>query len=125
LIQSYPNFRTAAMNRLSPLLSVAAIAFGFSPAAFAASTTIWEGRWAGILKTGDAVSVTIAGGKVVGYTIRGAEPFGIAYCRITSTTVAFGDRQNYSVKLFMRNERTAFGTAHSPMGDGYASLTKQ
>jgi hypothetical protein len=78
-----------------------------------------------VLKSGDAVSVTILGGQVTAYTIRGAEPFGIEYSRITLTTVAFGDRRNYSVKLFRQNDRAALGIAHSPIGDGSALLTKK
>jgi hypothetical protein len=91
----------------------------------ALATSAWDGTWAGSFKTGDPVSVTIAGGKVIAYSFRGAAPYGIEYSRVTRTTVAFGDKQNYSVRLFKRDERTAFGTAHSPIGDGSTSLTKQ
>jgi len=109
-----------------PILSIVMPLVTLVPlAAVAGSNTSWEGTWSGSLKTGDMVSVTIAGGKVVGYSIRGAEPFPIQYSEITARTISFGDHQNYWVKLIKENDRTAFGTAHSPAGDGSASLTKQ
>jgi hypothetical protein len=79
----------------------------------------------GLLNKSEPVSVTIAGGKVVGYAIRGGEPFGIEYSRITLTTVSFGDRGNYVVRITKTGATTASGTAHGPLGDGSASLKKQ
>jgi hypothetical protein len=63
----------------------------------------------------DPVSVTIADGKVIGYTIRG----------VTVTIVSFGDRANYNVRITKRGDKVASGFAHSPLRDGTASLTKQ
>ena len=105
------------------LFSVVVAVAALASAARAASS--WDGTWSGVMKTGDTVTVTILSGKVVGYSIRGAMPFGIQYSKITARTVAFGDNKNYSVRLMMRDERTAIGSAHSPVGDGSAALTKQ
>jgi hypothetical protein len=111
------------MTKFSRWFLAAVLVCGSSSDGLPASP--WDGTWSGSLKTGDAVSVTISDGKVIAYAFRGAAPYGIEYSRVTTSTVAFGDRRNYSVKLFRRNERTAFGTAHSPFGDGFASLTRQ
>jgi hypothetical protein len=91
----------------------------------AGSNTSWDGTWSGVVNKSDPVSVTIADGKVVGYTIRGAAPYPIEYSRVTYNTVSFGDRANYNVRITKRGERIASGFAHSPMGDGSASLRKQ
>lgn len=98
---------------------------GAAPAAQAASDRSWDGTWAGLLNNSEPVSVTIAGGKVVHYAIRGGEPFGIEYCNVTVNSVSFGDRDNYKVKITKTSAKTAVGFAHSPMGDGSAPLTKQ
>jgi hypothetical protein len=91
----------------------------------AGSDKSWDGTWAGMLNKTEPVSVTIAGGKVVGYAIRGGAPFGIQYSRVTLSTVSFGDRDHYAVRMTKKSARTALGFAHGPMGDGSASLTKQ
>lgn len=96
-----------------------------STASQAASNQSWDGTWAGLLNNSEPVSITIAGGKVVGYAIRGGAPFGIQYSKVTVTTVSFGDHDNYDVKITKTGARTALGTAHSPLGDGSASLSKQ
>ena len=96
-----------------------------APAARAESTRSWDGTWAGLLNNSEPVSVTIAGGKVVAYAIRGGAPFGIEYCNVTSSSVSFGDHDNYTVKITKTSAKTAVGFAHSPMGDGSAPLTKQ
>ena len=84
----------------------------------AASSHLWDGVWAGLLNNSAPVSVTIAGGRVVGYAISGGAPFGIEYSRVTLSTVSFGDRDHYNVRITKRSDRTALGFAHSPMGDG-------
>jgi hypothetical protein len=91
----------------------------------AGSDKSWDGTWAGLLNNSEPVSVTIAGGKVVGYAIRGGEPFGIGYSKVTLTSVSFGDHDNYSVKITKTGARSATGTAQSPLGTGSASLIKQ
>ena len=96
------------------------------PAASQAATNkSWDGTWSGLLNNSEPVSVTIANGRVVGYAIRGGAPFGIGYSRITVTTVAFGDHDNYDVKITKTGAMTASGTAHSPLGVGSALLSKQ
>ena len=94
-------------------------------AARAASKSWWDGTWAGLLNKSEPVTVTIAGGRVVGYAIRGGEPFGIQYSRVTLSTVSFGDREHFTVSIKKQSDSTAFGFAHSPMGDGSASLSRQ
>jgi hypothetical protein len=91
----------------------------------AASVSSWDGTWVGLLNNSEPVSVTISAGKVVSYAIRGGQPFGIGYCQITHKTVSFGDHENYDVKITKVNAATASGFAHSPMGDGLATLTRQ
>jgi hypothetical protein len=85
----------------------------------------WDGVWAGMLNNSEPVSVTIVGGKVVSYAIRGGSPFGIGYSKVTVNSISFGDHDNYNVKITKTSAKTAVGFAHSPMGDGSAPLTKQ
>jgi hypothetical protein len=85
----------------------------------------WDGTWAGLLNNSEPVSVTISGGKVVGYAIRGGEPFGIGYSKVTLTSVSFGDHDNYTVTITKTGARSATGTAQGPLGTGSASLIKQ
>src|SRR5882724_7307844 len=99
------------------LIAVPLAALGSAPASQAASNRSWDGTWAGLLNNVEPVSVTIAGGKVVSYAIRGGAPFGIEYCNVTMNSVSFGDRDNYNVKITKTSARTAVGFAHSPMGD--------
>ena len=91
----------------------------------AGSNQTWDGTWSGMLNNSEPVSVTISGGKVVGYAIRGGEPFGIGYSKVTLTSVSFGDHDNYTVKITKTGAKSATGTADSPLGHGSASLTKQ
>jgi hypothetical protein len=99
--------------------------FSAAPASQAASNNAWDGTWAGMLNNKEPVSVTISGGKVVAYAIRGGAPFGIGYSNVTVNSVSFGDHDNYNVKITKTSAKTAVGFAHSPMGDGSAPLTKQ
>jgi hypothetical protein len=73
--------------------------------------------WAGMLNKTEPVSVTIAGGKVVGYTIRGFTPLGIEAASVIGA--------DYHVILMKRSERAAFGVARGPLGNGTASLIRQ
>jgi hypothetical protein len=89
------------------------------------AASAWDGTWSGMLNKSEPVSVTIVGGKVVGYKIRGFSPYGIEFSSVSRTTVAFGDHTNYNVKITKKGEKSAQGFAHGPMGDGVASLTKE
>jgi hypothetical protein len=104
---------------------LALLALGFIPLAAEAAEPSWDGTWVGVFNNSDPVSVTIAGGKVISYAIRGGQPFGIGYSRVTAKTVAFGDHQNYDVKITKASAAKATGFAHSPLGDGAATLSKQ
>ena len=112
------------MTRTLKTLSIGvSIALLIPSASLAASA--WDGTWSGMLNKSEPVSVTIAGGKVVGYKIRGLSPYGIEFSSVSRTTVAFGDRTNFTVKITKKSEKSAQGFAHGPMGDGVASLTKE
>jgi hypothetical protein len=111
---------TRALTTLSIAVSLALLAPSASLAASA-----WDGTWSGMLNKSEPVSVTIVGGKVVGYKIRGFSPYGIEFSSVSRTTVAFGDRTNFTVKITKKSEKSAQGFAHGPMGDGVASLTKE
>jgi hypothetical protein len=105
-------------------LTVAFASFWMGGVAEASSST-WDGTWAGMLNNQEPVSVTIAEGKVVAYAIRGGQPFPIGYNKVTVNTVSFGDPTNFTVSIRRTGGKSALGTAHGPMGDGFASLTKQ
>src|SRR5271155_3042141 len=53
-----------------------------------ASHSSWDGTWEGMLNKTDPVSVTIAGGKVVGYTIRGFTPLPIQSASVGRSSVS-------------------------------------
>ena len=107
--------------------------FVFALAAFAALTSAaahagssWDGAWAGMLNNSEPVSVTISGGKVVSYAIRGGQPFAIGYSKVTLKAVSFGDASNYAVTITKVGAAKASGFVHTTMmGDGSATLTRQ
>ena len=111
---------------LKSTLLIAAIVMATLPApAQAASVNAWDGTWSGVLNKTDTVSVMITDGKVVAYSIRGAAPYPIQFSNVTYSTVSFGDLANYNVRITKKGAKLASGFAHSPLGDGSASLTKQ
>lgn len=111
---------------LKALFVVAPVALLVPSAAHAGSAKNWDGTWSGMMNKVEPVSVTIAGGKVVAYTIRGAAtPYPVEFSTVTRTVVSFGDKTNYTVKLIKKGDKAATGVAHSPMGDGLALLTKE
>jgi hypothetical protein len=78
-----------------------------------------------MLNKTEPVSVTIAGGKVVGYTIRGFAPLAIEAASVTGNRVSLLIGADYHVSLMRRSERAAFGMARGPLGNGTASLIRQ
>jgi hypothetical protein len=76
-------------GRLTALAT--ALAIVIPAASEAASAPSWDGTWTGLLNNTEPVSVTIADGRVVSYEIRGGQPFGIRYSKVTLNSVAFGD----------------------------------
>ena len=109
----------------SPRTLLALLTMVFVPlAAEAASAPSWDGTWVGVFNSAP-VSVTISGDKVVSYAFAGAHPFTIGYSQVTRKTVSFGDHANYEVKITKASAATATGFAHSPLGDGATTLTKQ
>jgi hypothetical protein len=86
----------------------------------------WDGAWAGMLNKTEPVTVTISGGKVVSYEIRGGQPFAIGYSKVTLKAVSFGDSSNYAVTITKVGAAKASGFVHTTMmGDGAATLTRQ
>jgi hypothetical protein len=106
-------------------LSLAAAFLALLASSEARAGSSWDGIWTGMLNNLEPVSVTIAKGKVVGYAIRGGQPFEIAYSKVTLKTVSFGDHDNFDVEITKTGDATASGVAHSPMGEGAATLTRQ
>jgi hypothetical protein len=84
----------------------------------------WDGTWTGLLNNRAPIAIAIQGDKVVSYAIEGA-PFDIRYSKVTPTSVSFGDRDHYAVKLTKTSETTAAEIAHGRLGFGKATLTKQ
>jgi hypothetical protein len=91
----------------------------------AASNNSWDGTWSGMLNNKEPVTVTISGGRVVAYSIRGGELFPIGFNKVTVNSVSFGDNSNYGVNIQRTGEKSALGKAHGPMGDGSAQLLRQ
>jgi hypothetical protein len=107
------------------LLTIMALFVTGVSSAYAGSSSSWDGTWSGMLNKTEPVSVTIAGGKVVGYTIRGFAPLGIEAASVTGNRVSLLIGADYHVSLMKRSERAAFGMARGPFGNGTASLIRQ
>jgi len=86
----------------------------------------WDGIWTGVEAQADAapIQIAIAGGKVVSYTFEGA-PFVVSFSKITPTSVSFGDRDHYFVRLSRTGATTASGQFHDRAGAGALRLTKE
>jgi hypothetical protein len=91
---------------------------------WAQEKSAWDGTWTGLLRNTAPIAVTIAGDKVVSYTIQGAA-FDIQYSEVTPTKVSFGDRDHYFMKLTRTGDATASAIVHGRLGYGLASLAKQ
>src|ERR1700753_2261401 len=103
-----------ALVALAPLL--------FAPSAFAQSEKSWDGVWTGVQgKQPAPIQVSIADGKVVSYTLHGS-PFDIQYSSVTPSTVSFGDRDHYFVRLKRTGDTTAMGKIHGRIGTGALKL---
>jgi hypothetical protein len=85
----------------------------------------WDGTWEGMLNKTDPVSVTSAGGKVVGYTIRGFTPLPIESASVSRSSVSLVIGTVYRVRMTRQGVGTTFGVAHGPLGNGTASLVRQ
>jgi hypothetical protein len=94
---------------------------------YAQSAWKWDGTWTGMLQNRASVispmAITIAKGKVVNFSLRGA-PFDIQYSKVTSDDVQFGDRDHYSVRLKRTSDGVA-ATLWGRSGSEMASLAKQ
>ena len=86
----------------------------------------WDGTWAGTLGgiKPSPIAIAIAKDKVVSYSLGGA-PFDVQYSQVTPTTVSFGDRDHYFMKLTKTSDTTAAGKIHGRIGYGSVSLTRQ
>jgi hypothetical protein len=85
----------------------------------------WDGTWNGTLGKNHPwpISISIANGKVVGFTEKGAV-FDVQFTKVTPTSVAFGDKTNYTVTLTRTGDTTASAKVHGRHGSGTAILTK-
>ena len=106
--------------------AVAAALVFFTAPAFAQDEKSWDGLWAGVQGKAHAapIELSVTEGKVVSYTLNGAA-YNVKYSQTTPTTIAFGDRNNYIVKLKRTSDTTAAGHIRSRMGVGEVELTKQ
>jgi hypothetical protein len=105
------------------LRHILAVTFVMS-ATSAQADSSWDGTWAGTLNN-EPVSVTIASGRVVGYTIRGFSPLPIEFARVTSRSVSMLIGPAYRVRITKEGYRSALGVAHGPLGEGVTWLTRQ
>jgi hypothetical protein len=84
----------------------------------------WDGVWAGKMNE-EPVSITIVGGRVTGYTIRGLMPLPIQSANVSGRSVSLVIGEAYRVRLTKRGEKACMAIAHGPLGDGTASLVRQ
>ena len=109
---------------LRQAIAASAISIASGSAALASGGT-WDGTWSGMLNKTEPVSITVADGKVVGYTIRGFTPLAIRSAVVTSNRVSLEIGPDYHVSITRKGQRAAFGVAHGPLGNGTASLLRQ
>ena len=85
----------------------------------------WDGAWNGTLGKNHPwpISISIANGKVVGFTEKGAA-FDIQFTKVSPTSVIFGDKANYTVTLTKTGDTTASAKVRGRRGSGTALLTK-
>jgi hypothetical protein len=85
----------------------------------------WDGTWNGTLGKNHPwpISISIANGKVVGFTEKGAA-FDIQFTKVSPTSVTFGDKGNYTVTLTKTGDTTVSAKVHGRHGSGTALLTK-
>ena len=85
----------------------------------------WDGTRNGTLGKNHPwpLSVSIANGKVVGFTEKGAA-FDVQFAKVTPTSVFFGDKANYTVTLTRSGDTTASAKVQGRRGSGTALLTK-
>jgi hypothetical protein len=112
-------------GRRSALIALAFIPL-LASSAFAQGEKSWDGVWTGVQGKDHAapIQLSIAGGKVVSYTLQGS-PFDVQFSSITPTTVSFGDHDHYFVKLKRTGDTTAMGKIHGRIGTGALTLTRQ
>lgn len=111
-----------AVNRRLLFAALPGLCFG-AVSAEAQSAASWNGVWTGI-EGAAPIQIAIADGKVISYTLQGA-PFIVVYSKITPTSVSFGDRDHYFVRLDKTGATTASGQFHDRSGAGALSLTKE
>jgi hypothetical protein len=92
----------------------------------AESGASWNGAWTGSQGTRYVwpVSISIADGKVVSYTLRGVS-FPVRFSDVTPTKVSFGDRYDYVVVLEKTGDRTASGRIHGRKGEGPVTIRRE
>jgi hypothetical protein len=114
------------IDRRSLLIAILPALLISAQAARAQAAWSWDGTWTGTLGPSNPwpMSITITQGKVVSYTLKGT-PYDVQYSKVGPTTVSFGDRDNYRVKLTKTGDTTASARAHGRIGTGAASLAKQ
>jgi hypothetical protein len=111
-------------QHLPRVAMLAALLFS-AQASRAQDAASWDGTWNGTLGKNHPwpISVSIANGKVVGFTEKGAS-FDVVFAKVTPTSVVFGDKTNYTVSLIKTGDTTASAKVHGRRGSGTALLTK-
>jgi|ERR1700722_18211953 hypothetical protein len=90
----------------------------------AAADGSWDGAWRGSLQHLSDLALTVANDKVVSYTIGGA-PVAVSYTKVTPTSLSFGDRDHFSMKLTRTSDTTASASAHGRNGYGSGTFKKE
>jgi hypothetical protein len=113
------------IRRLLPMALLPGLLFA-SGIARAQDARSWDGIWTGVEGNIESapIQIAIVEGKVISYTLKGA-PFAVQYSNVTPTTISFGDRDHYFVKLRRTGDTTAAGHFHDRAGAGALNLTKE
>ena len=85
----------------------------------------WDGTWNGTLGKHHPwpISVSIANGKVVGFTEKDVS-FDVRFVKVTPTSIVFGDKANYTVTLTKTGDTTTSAEVYGRRGSGTVLLTK-
>jgi len=93
-------------------------------ASYAVADGSWDGAWRGSLQHLSGLALTIANDKVVSYTIGGA-PVAVDYTKVTPTSLSFGDRDHFSMKLTRTSDTTASARVRGRNGYGSGTFKKE
>ena len=106
------------------LIAIAGTTFLYALGSQGATIESWDGIWIGSLGHFSSLTVRVANDQVISYTIQGTSVV-VRYTKTTPTTLSFGDRDHFSVKLTRTGASSASAEVYGRNGIGSGVFTKQ